>query len=82
MKNIIFFISLISKNIVKTGEKEVMSNRRISINSLLVVLSSHVSSSNCQVRINPTKQEIIKFSLFKKIVIKIPKVSTVWMYLS
>ena len=82
MKNIIFFISLISKNIVKTGEKEVMSNRKISINSLLDVLSSHVSSSNCQVRINPTKQEIIKFSLFRKIVIKIPKVRTVWMYLS
>ena len=82
MKNIIFFISLISKNIVKTGENEVMSNRRISINSLLVVRNSHASSSNCQASINPTKQEIIKFSLFKKIVIKIPKVRTVWMYLS
>ena len=82
MKNIIFFISLISKNIVKIGEKEVMSNRRISINSLLVVRNSHVSSSNCQAKIKPTKQEIIRFSLFRKIVIKIPKVRTVWMYLS
>ena len=62
-----------------TGEKEVMSNRRISINSLVVVRNSHASNSSCQAKINPTKQEIIKFSLFKKIVIKIPKVRTVWM---
>ena len=82
IKKIIFFISLISKNIVATGEKEVMRKRRISINSLLVVRNSHASSSSCQARINPTKQEIIRFSLFRKIVIKIPKVRTVWMYLS
>jgi formate--tetrahydrofolate ligase len=44
-----------------------MSNRRISINSLLVVRNSHASSSNCQAKIKPTKQEIIRFSLFKKI---------------
>ena len=82
MRNIIFLISFISKYIVTIGEKEVISNRRISINSLLVVCNSHASSSNCQAKIKPTKHEMIKFSLSKKIVIKIPKVSTVWMYLS
>ena len=59
-----------------------MSSRSISTNSLFVERNSHASSSNCQANINPTKQEIIKFSLFKKIVIKIPKVRTVWIYLS
>ena len=82
IKKIIFFISLTSKNIVATGEKDVMSSRSISTNSLFVVRNSHASSSNCQAKIKPTKQEIIRFSLFRKIVIKIPKVRTVWMYLS
>tara|TARA_Y100001958_G_scaffold51883_1_gene34768 strand:+ start:333 stop:581 length:249 start_codon:yes stop_codon:yes gene_type:complete len=82
MKNIIFFISLISIKIVRTGEKDVISKRSISINSLLFILNSHASSSNCQDRINPTKHEMIKYSLFKKIVMKIPNVRTIWMYLS
>ena len=82
MKNIIFFISLISIKVVRTGEKDVMSKRSISINSLLFILNSHASSSNCQDRINPTKHEMIKYSLFKKIVMKIPNVRTIWMYLS
>tara|TARA_B100001115_G_C15524563_1_gene248910 strand:- start:99 stop:347 length:249 start_codon:yes stop_codon:yes gene_type:complete len=82
MKNIIFFISLISIKIVRTGEKDVISKRSISINSLLFILNSHASSSNCQDRINPTKHEMIRYSLFKKIVMKIPNVRTIWMYLS
>ena len=81
-KNIIPFISSISRKDVKTGINEIDNNKRIKINSLLSVFNSQSNNSSCQAHVKPTKHAIIRLLLFKKMVMKIPKVKTVCTYRS
>ena len=81
-KNINPFISLISRKEVRTGIKDIDNNKRIKINSLLSVLNSQSNNSSCQANAKPTKHAIIRLLLFKKMVMKIPKVKTVCTYRS
>ena len=81
-KNNIPFVSSSSRKDVITGINEIDNSKRIKINSLLSVLNSQSNNSSCQANAEPTKQAIIRLLLFKKMVMKIPKVKTVCTYRS
>tara|TARA_A100000164_G_scaffold6999_1_gene6124 strand:+ start:346 stop:675 length:330 start_codon:yes stop_codon:yes gene_type:complete len=76
-KNIMLFISLISRKDVRTGIKEVNNNKRIKTNSLLSVLNSQTNNSSCHANAKPTKHATVRLLLSKKMVINIPNVKTV-----